>query len=148
MMKINYKYFSVLALASLLFSSCDEGTAVVDDITANTTSGAILRTVNVISNELPIGADAALFSVELEVQDKQNGSLVDNVEVYLGFRDNTVATGAPDLDKAEVLVTTLPSSGFTQGPFGLPRFSYSITLADMLSTLGVDEADLDGGRSI
>ncbi|MGB5370856.1 MAG: hypothetical protein WBN18_10530, partial [Flavobacteriaceae bacterium] len=132
-MKINYKYFSLLAFASLLISSCDEGDAVVDDVTANTTRGAILRTVTVVSNELPLGDPNALFSVELEVQDVANGSLVDNIEVYLGFRDNTVATGGTDLDKAEILAATLPSSGFNQGPNGFPRLSYAITLSEMLS---------------
>ena len=246
MMKINYKYFSLLAFASLLISSCDEGDAVVDDVTANTTRGAILRTVSVTSNELPIGVAEGFFGVDLEVQDVSNGnlvdaidvyanfkdntpnngkgatsaevlvesvsnsvftvgvngyprlsyqitlpellsgtgvsesdidggdefrvrfelvlndgrrfsfaqnsgtltgangSLVDNIEVYLGFRDNTVATGGTDLDKAEVLVATLPSSGFNQGPNGFPRLSYAITLSEMLTTLGVDEGDLQG----
>tara|TARA_R110002167_G_scaffold23464_9_gene83281 strand:- start:1879 stop:2826 length:948 start_codon:yes stop_codon:yes gene_type:complete len=144
-MKINYKYFSVLALVSLMFASCDDGNAVVDTVTADTTRGAILRTVNVISNELPIGKADASFAVELEIQDSENGKLVDNIEVFIGFRDNTVETGATDLDKAEVLVATLPSSGFTEGPFGFPRLTYTIALADLLSTLGVDEAELDGG---
>lgn len=144
-MKINYKFFTALALTSLMFTSCDEGDVVVDDVTGNTQRGAILRTVNLISNELPIGKADASFSVELEVQSDQNGELVDNIEVYLGFRDNTVEDGADDLDKDEQLIATLPKSNFTIGEFGLPRTSYSITLAEMLSTTGVNEADLDGG---
>ncbi len=144
-MKINYKIFTALALTSLLFTACDDGDAVVDDIVANTERGAILRTINLISNELPIGKADANFSVELEVQDNQNGELVDNIEVYLGFRDNTVETGGTDLDKPEQLVATIPSSSFGQSDRGLPTTSYSITLAEMLSTLGVAESDLDGG---
>ena len=144
-MKINYKIFTVLALTSLMFTSCDEGDAVVDGVTDGTERGAVLRTVNLISNELPIGKEGALFSVDLEVQDSENGGLVDNVEVYLGFRDNTVETGETDLDKPEELIATLAKSTFTTGEFNLPRFSYAITLVEMLSTLGVDEANLDGG---
>ncbi len=145
MMKFKYKIFTLLAVASLMFTSCDEGDAVVDSVTANTSRGAILRTVNVISNELPIGKEGALFSVDLEVQDSESGGLVDNIEVYLGFRDNTVETGGTDLDKPEELVATLAKSTFTTGEFGLPRVSYAITLVEMLATLGVNEADLDGG---
>lgn len=144
-MKIKYKFFTALALTALIFSSCDEGDAVVDDVTANTSRGAILRTVNLISNELPIGKADANFSVDLEVQSEQNGELIESIEVYLGFRDNTVAAGGTDLDKAEQLVRTIPKSDFTIGEFGLPRTSYSITLAEMLAALGVAEADLDGG---
>lgn len=144
-MKINYKFFTTLVLASLMFTSCDEGDAVVDDVVANTERGAILRTINLISNELPIGKSDASFSVELEVQSEENGDLVDNIEVYLGFRDNTVETGGTDFDEAEVLVTTIPKSSFSTGSRGLPTLAYSITLPEMLSTLGVDEAVLDGG---
>ena len=145
MMKINYKIFTLLALASLMFTSCDEGDAVVDGVTDNTTRGAILRTVNLISNELPIGKSDASFSVELEIQSDKDGTLVDNIEVYLGFRDNTVESGGTDLTKPEVLVATLASSSFITGEFGLPRVSYAITLPEMLTTLSVNEADLDGG---
>lgn len=145
MMKINYKIFTLFAVASLMFTSCDEGDAVVDQVTASTTRGAILRTVNLISNELPIGKSDASFAVDLEVQSEQDGTLVDNIEVFLGFRDNTVASGGTDLSKAESLIATLASSTFTTGEFGLPRVSFAITLAEMLTSTGVNESDLDGG---
>lgn len=145
MKSINNKLIlTMLAFVTMLFNACDEGDAVVDDVVANTTRGAILRTVNLISNELPIGVADAEFSVELEVQDEENGALVDNIEVYLGFRDNS-DDGGPDLDKDEILATTLPSSSFTIGEFDLPRTSYSIPLTDMLSSLGLSDTDIDGG---
>ena len=62
MMKINYKVFTVLALTSLMFTSCDEGDAVVDTVTANTLRGAILRTIEVTSNELPIDGRTYSFA--------------------------------------------------------------------------------------
>jgi len=145
MMKINYKVFAALLFTSLMFYSCDDGDAVVDDVVANTERGAILRTINLISNELPIGTEDAKFSVELEVQDQENGNLVDNIEVCVGFRDNTVEEGETDLDKDEVLITTIDSSTFTIGEQGLPRLSYEITLTELLTTLSVNESDLNGG---
>ncbi len=144
MMKINYKYFSVLALASLLFSSCDEGTAVVDDITDNTLRGAILRTVNVTSNELPIGVAEGFFGVELEVQDVENGNLVETVDVFASFRDNTPDNGK-GASTSDILVGTVPKSTFTVGEFGFPRFGYEITLPELLSATGVAESEIDGG---
>jgi hypothetical protein len=144
MMKINYKYFSVLALASLLFSSCDEGTAIVDDITANTERGAILRTVSVTSNELPIGVSEGFFGVDLEIQDAENGALVESVEVYANFRDNTPDNGK-GATTTDILVETIAKSTFTVGPFGLPRFSYQITLPELLTGTGVAESEIDGG---
>ncbi|NHF58245.1 hypothetical protein FK220_002750 [Flavobacteriaceae bacterium TP-CH-4] len=145
MMKTYYKIFTVFALASLMFTACDDGDAVVDTVTAETERGAILRTVNLISNELPIGKDDANFSVEVEVQDVESGDLVNSVEVYLGFRDNTVEDGGTDLDKDEILITTLDVASFSVGEFGFPRTTYTITLPEMLSALSLDGGDLDGG---
>ncbi len=144
-MKTTIFALCVAILTPLLFNSCDEGDAVVDDVTVNVTRGAILRTVNVISNEIPLGTPDAQFAVELEVQDEENGALVNSVEVYVGFRDNTVETGATDLDKEEILVTTLDVASFSVGEFGFPRTMYSISAPDLLSTLSLSEDDLDGG---
>ena len=142
-MKINYKVFTVLALTSLMFTSCDEGDAVVDTVTANTLRGAILRTVEVTSNELPIGVAEGNFAVDLEIQSEEDGSLVSSVDVYGSFRDNTPGNGPGDA--AEVFLETLDPSTFTTGSRGLPTFSYSITLPELLSATGVAETAVDGG---
>jgi len=143
-MKINSKVFAALIFTSLMFYSCDEGDAVVDDITANTERGAVLRTINLISNELPIGKSDANFSVDLEMQSQENGDDVDNIDVYLGFRDNTVE-GGTDLSEDETLITSLEKSTFETGPRGLPTVSYALPLTEMLSTFGLNDSDLDGG---
>ncbi len=143
-MKFNYKFFTALALTSLMFTSCDEGDAVVDDVTDGTERGAILRTVNVTSNELPIGVADGFFGVQLEIQDSENGSLVDNIEVYASFNDLTPDNGGPG-STDESLVETLSTAGFEIGEFGLPRFDYQVTLPQLLSATGVAEADIDGG---
>ena len=143
MMKINYKVFTVLALTSLMFTSCDEGDAVVDTVTANTLRGAILRTVEVTSNELPIGVADGNFAVDLEIQSEEDGSLVTSVDVYGSFKDNTPGNGPGNAP--EVLLETLDASSFTTGTRGLPIFSYSITLPQLLSATGVSESAVDGG---
>lgn len=144
MMKINYKIFTVLALTSLMFTSCDEGDAVVDDVTAGTERGAILRTVNVTSNELPIGVSDGFFGVELEVQDSENGNLVSSIDVFANFRDETPDNGK-GATTPEAMVESISPSTFTTGEFGLPRLNYEITLPALLSATGVAESDIDGG---
>ncbi|WP_164732864.1 hypothetical protein [Flagellimonas marinaquae] len=134
----------MFAGVALLATSCEDSDTVVDQVVDGTERGAVLRTANLISNELPIGDDTAGFSVELEIQDQENGALVDQVEVYLGFRDNTETVG-PGTDVDEALYGTVASSEFTNGPFGLPRFSYSIPLSDMLAFVNRTDADITGG---
>lgn len=145
-MKKYFKYFLGFgALAAVVLSTgCEEGDQVFDEIIDNETRGAILRTVDLVSNDLPIGVAEGNFTVDLEVQDQENGTLVQEVEVYIGFSDNTDEIG-PGTDVAETLVETISSSTFTIGEFGLPRFSYSITLPELLSIVGRNESDITGG---
>jgi hypothetical protein len=145
MKKYIKNYFILSLSALLLIVSCDEGDAVVNDVVDGTTRGAALRGVNLISNELAIGESDAEFAIELEVQDAEEGDLLSSVNVYVGFRDNTVEAGGMDLDVAESLFETITLAEFEDGPFGLPRTTYSATLTELAAFTGVNEADLFGG---
>lgn len=139
----NYLGKGLVALL-IVFTSCEDGEEVFDQIVNAEQRGAILRTVNLISNELPIGDPEGNFTVELEIQDQENGDLVASVEVFAGFLDRTAAVG-PGTDVPEALVATVTRSDFTTGEFGLPRFTYSITLPELLSFVGRAESDITGG---
>lgn len=139
MKKINILTLFVAGLATI---ACEEGDTVFDQIVNNETRGAILRTVNFTTNEIPIGSTDYTFNVDLEVQDQNNGQNVSAIEVFLSFEDNTILAGAADLSKDEVLVESLPASSFTIGEFGLPRLSYSIGLPAMLSALNLTTTDI------
>ena len=132
----------ILLAMSFSFVGCEDGDKVFDEITSNETRGAVLRTVNFDTNEIPVGSSDFVFEVELEAQDQENGALVQSIEVFLSFNDNTIEEGDPDLSGAEVMVATLDASTFSVGEFGLPRVTYSIGLADMLSTFGLSSSDI------
>ncbi|MCR9227093.1 MAG: hypothetical protein NXH90_06730 [Flavobacteriaceae bacterium] len=148
-MKIIYRSLLaiVFALVGFAFNACEDGDKVVDEVFANTTSGIVLRTVNIESDELPIGDSDGFFAVEVEMQDEEDGALVESLDVYVGFNDNTFEEGETDFSAAEVQVATIPSSEFTIGEFGFPRTSYSITFPEMLSALSLSESIPDGGDS-
>lgn len=126
----------------LLLTACADADQVFDEIRSNETRGAVLRTVNFDTNEIPVGSSDYVFEVEVEVQDQENGTLVQAIEVFLSFNDNTVEAGDSDLSGAEVMVATLDASTFSVGEFGLPRTSYSITLPEMLSIFGLSSSDI------
>lgn len=142
---INKITMSILAGAALLFSACSDGDTVFDDIIANETRGGVLRTVEILSDEIPIGQNDSSFGVTLEVQTKDNGSRAEFVEVYLGFRDNTVDEGGTDLDKDQIRIADIDKDTWTIGEFGYPRFTYEVTLPEMLGFLGLSDTDVDGG---
>jgi hypothetical protein len=141
--KIN-KILLMTALTSSLFFSCTEADNVIDQITDDTTRGAILRTIKVVSNELPIGTAGAAFAVDLEIQDSKNGDLVETVEVYVGFKDKTIEAGGANFSKSEVAIGSIPRSAFEKGPI-LPRTSYSVGLAEMQTALSLSDSNINGG---
>lgn len=139
-----HKFLLGTALATSLFFSCTEADNVIDEVFEETQRGAILRTLQVTSNELPIGTSDAAFGVDLEIQDEENGELVENIEVFVRFRDNTIEEGGTDFSKAEVALGTIASSTFEQGPI-LPRTSYNVGLGEMQSALSLTDSNVDGG---
>lgn len=142
-----HKFLLSTALATSLFFSCTEADNVIDGVFDDTQRGAILRTIAIVSDEIltdDIDNDTATFAVDLEVQDEENGDLTESVTVYVRFRDNTIEGGDADNSKAEAIIGTIDPSEFTQGPI-LPRFSYSVGITEMLSTLSLAKADVAGG---
>ena len=135
---------SLMALMVVGFVGCEDGNEIFDQIQANVQRGAVLRTVDYpdAAQEIPIGSSDYNFEVTLEEQDQQGGDLLASVDVFVGFRDNTVEPGAEDLDKAEVLFSNIPASAFSAGEFGLPRTTFSATLSELLAAVGLQEDDI------
>lgn len=126
------KYVAVSALV-LGFVACDDDeentTIVVQD---NVETGAVLRTIAINSNELPIGLDGG-FSVEIEEQDEQEGDLLQSVDVFATFADNSEDDGdTTGANFNEFAVMSIDASEFMDGPFGLPRTTIDIS-ADVLN---------------
>ena len=132
---------TVLAGTALLFTACQEGDNPIDEINANETRGAVLRTVNIISNEIPFDDPTGSFAVEAEIQTQEDGDNVDFVEVYTSFIDNTGGTDTKD----EVLLETIEPSEFYIGEFGYPRFTSEVSLSEMKAALGLNDSQVKGG---
>lgn len=132
---------TVLAGSALLFSGCQDGENPIDEINDNETRGAVLRTVQVISSEIPFDDPDGFFALEGEIQTQEDGRNVSFVEVYVGFRDNTGGEDSRD----QVLHESIEPSEFTIGEFGYPRFTNTITLGDLKNTLGLSDAQVNGG---
>ena len=138
---------TLLAGVALLFSACSEGDKVIDEVFDNETRGAVLRTVEILENEVAINAsDGSLqgggFGVVLEEQDQEGGDLLAFVEVFASFADNN--DGGDD-NRDEVKVDEIDASEFSVGEFGYPRTEYSITAEELLSVLNISSTEIFGG---
>jgi hypothetical protein len=116
--------------------ACQESDNAIDKVFEGTTNGAIIRTVSLNSGEFNSYDLNSAFDVDIEVQDVENGGLMEKVNVYLQFKGS------------EVLVSTLTASNFTTGPFGLPRANVRITLSEAVAALGLSSSDYTGGDAL
>lgn len=128
------RYFIALAFLCINCSS-DEKTieVVINDIER----GAVIRTLSVNYAEFHPGDLTSTFNVDLEEQDLENGDLLNEVDVYIRFLDNTVTTG--NSSTPEVLYKTFTASDFTTGPDDLPRTNLSISYQEALEATGLTE---------
>lgn len=144
-MKNLYKYV-IMGVLALALGSCDddeENTTVVVQDTVET--GAVLRTIQIISNELPIGLGAD-FSVEIEEQDEFEGDLLQSVDIFARFSDNSPDDGdTTGANFNEFALGTIDASEFTDGPFGLPRTTITVAGDDLNAGAGVTGDQLFGG---
>jgi len=112
-------------------TACSDSDKVIDQITENEERGAVLRQVEVVSGSVEINSatnilvDGGMYSLLLEYQDTEDGTLLSNMDVYVGYDDNTDDNG--DNSIAESLFETVPASAFSAGDRGLPQLLYSIS---------------------
>ena len=123
--------------------ACSADDKIIDQVFDTVERGLILRTVNTISSSFNIFDTSSEWGVTLEVQDEENGNLLQEVRVFVSIVDNTTAGG--DLSTGENMIATLTPADFTVGPFGLPRGDLTVSYAEALAATGIDFDDVEGG---
>ncbi|WP_271782906.1 hypothetical protein [Aquimarina algiphila] len=156
-MKRIIKYLNILFLTGLILG-CGSDDKTVDVILDSVTSGGVLRTIdidnNLIYNDLLLEFDeGANYTLTLEEQDNQNGELLDQIEIYARFVENTridtnmdgvIDDDDDDLSTEEGLIRTLTASDFQPGERGVPISVITFTADEFLTFTGVDESKLQG----
>lgn len=143
-MKLLYKYSVLLLILCSL--SCSEDDKLSGEVLDDVIRGAILRTVNVISPAMDVLDPSAVWGVEIEAQDLENGALMQEVRLYAKLIDNTPENGTTD--SGEVQIDTFSPSDFSNGPFGLPRREVTATLGQLTDALGLSAGEFNCGDQI
>jgi hypothetical protein len=148
--KIMKNIFKICLIISLVFAfnSCSsDSDKVVDDVFDGVTNGAVLRTINIFSNELPVGVDSAAFSIEVEEQDNQDGALLESVDVFATYTDNSPDDGdSTGGNFSEYSLGSISASEFSsETPFGLPRTTITRTLNELLAGANLTSSQIFGG---
>lgn len=142
--------FFLVGMVGLLFTACEEGNQVVDQITAAEKRGSILRTIEVTESEIEYDIPSLSlvgggFSATVEVQDQENGNLLQSLDVYIGYNDKTSDRGNSTIGDSEVLVQSFTLADGTISDVGLPRFTYTATAAELQSAIGISGDQIFGG---
>ncbi len=122
--------FCLLAIGVIFLQSCTNEESVSDKFRAETTQGAILRTIKVNQATFNYFDPTAKWSVTVEEQDNANGSLLAEVKVYA-----QQTTGG--VTKPEKFLKTFPANVFTKGVNGYPTATLTASLAETLTALGL-----------
>ncbi len=135
-MKNTLKYIGLLGLVLQLYACGDE--TLVDETLSNINNGAVLRNLEV-NNGLDISDASSSYSITLEAQDAQNGNLLKEVRVNVGFDDNTDLVDDDDEgdSKATTSFMTIPASSFSPGDRDLPVFTFTATMDELLDHVGL-----------
>lgn len=135
----------ILALTSVFYTSCSTDDKIVIDVIDGITSGGILRTRDIISGSYNAFDNTSIFSVMIEEQDRENGALLSSVDVMISFTDTQ--DDGMDNNVAEMMFSNIPASAFTTGERGLPETTFTVSLAEALSAVGLGAGQFNGGDS-
>ena len=129
------------ALVTTFFVQCTEPDNSIYTVLEDFTNGAILRTKSDARNSFQFNRsepDQAFF-VKIEQQDKENGNLLERIDVYATLNDSSYG---------EAIVTSYDKSAFTENENGLNEIEISLSLNQAIGAIGASSSDYSGGDSI
>ncbi|MGW9687104.1 hypothetical protein [Flagellimonas sp. 2504JD1-5] len=138
----NINKYMMFLFGAFLISSCSEDDKISDQVVAETTRGAVLRTVSSAGTAWDVLNESESLTIEIEEQDIEDGDLLQEVRVFVNLIDNTEDAMT---NTTETLLTTIPASSFSSGPNGLPRTTFQTSQNEVASALGVTLGDYNCG---
>lgn len=137
-MKLKQIYYVLI----FIICGCSDDEKTIEFVENNIEVAAYVRTVSIENSEYHIGQQNNRFDAVIEVQDEDDGGLLDKIDVYVTFKDNTQADGGND-SVAETYLKSLDRDVFPIGAFGLPRTTLTITQDEALEALELDESNIN-----
>ncbi len=130
-----YKFF-LIALTFTTFSCSDSSNHIIDVLLDTYTTGAFIRTLDVISDELDLNDTSSFMEIVVEEQDEEFGGLLESLEIMITFVDRS----DPDNNTVEVLGRTYLPSDFTTSSNGLPMTTLMFTYDELITITGADQS--------
>ncbi|WP_299209165.1 hypothetical protein [uncultured Dokdonia sp.] len=138
-MKIKKILFITFATITLWSCSDDDSNVFADDFD----NGAVLEIVATGNNSVSSDTLEGGLNTTLEYRDAENGVLLDKLNVYITFIDNTENAGDSSnaIVRQEVLLRAVDATEFSIGQDDFPRYNLIVTTQDFLN---ITNNSLDG----
>ncbi|PQB04599.1 hypothetical protein [Aureitalea marina] len=125
-----------LLLILLLAAGCNTDDKPIDQVLNDVEYGAVVRTLQFNQAEFYVNQPDGIFSVDIEIQDELNGGLLERLDLYVSFVDNSGTTNS--LVSQEFSAGSIPASDFgRQGNDGLPNLTLEFQFSDLAGIVGV-----------
>lgn len=132
---------------ALFVFACSDNERLQDQVFENTTSGAMLRTLE-SSTDLSLGAENQKVELLLEVIDEKFGDLSERVDIFVSFQDRNNLDEDGNFTNensiAEVFLSSIPASSFTTGG-QFPTVSITVPLEVLENQLNIESDYYNGG---
>lgn len=136
-------FCSLLCLT--IITSCEYDETPLDEDTVASNTGAVLTTVSTVGGTInKLNPSESSLQNTVLFNDFGSNDTMESVDLYLLFADTTpVNNQVITID--ELFLENIPASDFVVGDSGYPEHTYSISAETMLTKLGLDASDIDGG---
>lgn len=134
------KHYLFLCIAIFLVS-CDSDEKTIEFVTENVLRGAVLRTVAFNNAEFEVDNPQSIYSVVLEEQDLEDGGLLEDVDIFVSFIDNSPEDGIQDTPR--ILLDTLLPSDFANGVNNLPVTTLEYTFQELANAVGLEVSEIN-----
>lgn len=125
----------LLLLTLCTVVACNTDEKAIETVMEELEYGAVIRTIEFNNSEFVVDDLSSVFSVVIEEQDEEDGALLETVEIYVRFQDNT--PGGDNFSTQETRLGSLIPEDFTLGPNGFPRMTLELGYQELLTTTGV-----------
>ncbi|EAQ38676.1 hypothetical protein MED134_12286 [Dokdonia sp. MED134] len=143
-MKFKAIYFLVIIM---VFASCDDDNVNLSSIADSASNGAVIELVSTTNNTISQEDAQGSLEARLEYRDDENGTLLEEMRVYLTYYDLSEMSGdsTESLVEQEILFETIGASNFIAGENSFPVYDLAITADQFLSNTNNTSASIAAG---
>lgn len=131
----------ILFALAIPLMACNTDEKAIETVMNELEYGSVIRTLSFNNSEFVVDDLSSVFSVNIEQQDEEDGALLEAVDLYVRFKDNTV-TGN-DFSTSEIKFRTLLPDDFTPGGHdNWPRMTLELGYSELLAATNVAHANV------